>query len=342
VNSRNGHDWAPSELQQLLLRAALLDGRPALEAWAASRERTSDVQTLEVASYRLLPLLYRNLLDLAAEDPLMDRLKGVYRYSWYCNQRLFHSAAKIIELLEGWGVPTMVVKGGALAPLHYRDIGARPMDDVDILVPLNRVRETVEMLEREGWTRDMDIPFEYVLRTRHSWGFRHSSGLEFDLHWHSTWLPGPPGETLWEDAVPLVLGEAETRALDPAHQLIQVCGHGISFFAPAAHWVPDAVVLIRSGIDWDRLIQLAREREVTAMLAYALAHVRDEFQAAIPPSVLDELEASPRTRSERWAQRVIVNRPRHGGHYVAEWDRYRRQARLEGTREPPVTGSGYH
>jgi len=70
----------------------------------------------------------------------MGMLTGAYRRSWYRNQFLFDAAAKLIDQLAAAGVPVLVIKGAALCTLHYRDIGARPMDDVDMLVAPEHAR----------------------------------------------------------------------------------------------------------------------------------------------------------------------------------------------------------
>jgi len=50
----------PSPVEQLLLRAALLDGEEAITAWQAWITAV-DLSNVNPGSYRLLPLLYDNL-----------------------------------------------------------------------------------------------------------------------------------------------------------------------------------------------------------------------------------------------------------------------------------------
>jgi hypothetical protein len=77
VNNEPGC-W-PNRDQELLLRAALLNGEPALEAWNEWR-RTVNVDVVDYGSHRMIPQLYRNMQRLGVNDSLMERLKGVYRY----------------------------------------------------------------------------------------------------------------------------------------------------------------------------------------------------------------------------------------------------------------------
>ena len=67
--------------QLLLLRAALGSGDEALASWSAWKERVG-LDRAEAASQRLLPLVYRNLVRLGADDPELPKLKGLPLVMW--------------------------------------------------------------------------------------------------------------------------------------------------------------------------------------------------------------------------------------------------------------------
>src|SRR5947207_6928619 len=89
---------SPADLEQLLLRAALLDGDAALDAWESARALPRHIDD---APYRVLPQLYRNLSALGVEDPEMVRLKGVYRHCWTSNQTRLAAAQRALDALRG-------------------------------------------------------------------------------------------------------------------------------------------------------------------------------------------------------------------------------------------------
>src|SRR5215469_14327441 len=74
----------PTPLQELLLRAAVMRGPVAVEAWGKWKH-TVNIEAVDFGSHRMLPLLYRNLLRHGISDPLLARLKSAYRYYWYQN-----------------------------------------------------------------------------------------------------------------------------------------------------------------------------------------------------------------------------------------------------------------
>jgi len=100
VNNEPGC-W-PNQAQELLLRAALLQGEPALEAWNEWR-RSVNLDVIDYGSHRMVPQLYRNLQRLGVKDPLMDRLKGVYRYYLYKNEILLHRIGTLLAAFEDAG-----------------------------------------------------------------------------------------------------------------------------------------------------------------------------------------------------------------------------------------------
>ena len=116
VNNESG-SW-PTQNQELLLRAALLKGDAALKAWHEWK-RSVDIEVLDFGSHRMIPKLYRNLLDHGVRDPLMDRFKSVYRYYLYKNEILLHHTTAALKSFRDADIATMLLKGSALISLYY-------------------------------------------------------------------------------------------------------------------------------------------------------------------------------------------------------------------------------
>lgn len=329
--SRPSGCW-PTPRERLLLEAALLEGDAARLAWERWKS-IDDLDELDAGAQRLLPLLYRRLVALGVDDPALPRLKGVYRRSWYHNQRLFHRVGAALGDLEAAGVPTMVLKGAALSVLHYRDPGARPMEDADVLVPMERAAEAIAVLRESGWSPQSRQP-ERLIGVRHAEPLEDEEGLSIDLHWTALSQPSRD-EALWAASVPAQVGGAPTRALRPADQLLHVCLHGAAWEGAArasaqavshVRWVADAVTVLRSepDLDWGRCLEQARTRRLTVALAEMLTYLRDGFVPSVPAAVIEALEATPTSRFERAAQRAAMRSPTVLRTLVIERDRYRR------------------
>ncbi|NHZ85957.1 MAG: hypothetical protein GWP19_08760, partial [Planctomycetia bacterium] len=136
----------PTIKQELLLKAALLDGYSALEAWKELKIKLN-IDQLDRGSFRLLPLLNRNLKNLGVDDKIMNEFKAVHRSSWYNNQILFHLTAKLLDLFHKNNIKTMVIKGAAVAIKYYQDIGLRPINDFDVLVKPDQALHAIHLLQ---------------------------------------------------------------------------------------------------------------------------------------------------------------------------------------------------
>jgi len=238
--------WPTAE-QILLLHAALdQEAEAAIAAWEKWR-RAVDFENLDYGSHRLLPLLHRNLVHVrAAPHPWLGRMKGLHRHSWVRNQRLFASvAALILDLRDELGTPVMLLKGAALAMHAYPDPGLRPMDDCDLLVPMEAVPGALALLERRGWRahgwgdtgRPMTEMTAYRRRVAHSQGFLSSEAdpswkpVALDLHWRTLLNAGNDAElnaNLWGRAITVSLPDGTPVLIPDSTDLLgQICIHGL-------------------------------------------------------------------------------------------------------------------
>jgi hypothetical protein len=225
----------------------------------------------------------------------------------------------------------MVLKGASLSLLAYGSPGVRPMDDVDVLVPIERRIDAVEVMRKAGW-RPEKADVEAWARVHHSIGIDGPQGGNMDLHWFSLWQPARD-EPLWRKAVPLELSGVPTLAPCPADQLLLVCVHGTPWSPlPPFRWIADAAAVIRSagdGLDWDRLVSEAGRRQLTVASAAALGYLREEFDLAVPVAVLDRLRAALASRHERAAFRAACQPDSPLRTLRMAWDRYRRLRDLD-------------
>ncbi|MEA2450419.1 MAG: hypothetical protein QOG63_2351 [Thermoleophilaceae bacterium] len=328
------HAWYPSPDQELLLRAALLPGEAAERAWVQWREAHWDEQ-FDPGSFRLLPLVYRNLATLGSDDAWLGRLKGIYRRAWFLNQSLLHWGAGVVGRLEAAGVPTLLLKGAGLSLAHYRDLGVRPMDDLDVAVPLDRRRAAIDELLAAGLRAESPFTDEQLAYV-HAEEFAGPDGRRLDLHWSVLWRPGAD-DGLWHESVPVELHGTATRTLSPTDHLFHACDHGV-YWSPIhpLRWVADVHVILRSGaIDWERLVQRALDREATLSVEQALRYMHERFGADLPDGLLSRLARERVRPLRRVAHRVAglpPSRTRSVGMVALYLDMYRAGARVAGGR----------
>jgi hypothetical protein len=302
----------PTPAQALLLRAAVVPGPGALAAWDAWKADHDLIETeLDHGSFRLLALVYKNLLAQGADEPLMPRLKGIYRYWWCSNQRLFYRAAAVIRGLEKAGIPTVVLKGAAASIAYYQDLGVRPMGDIDLLVPLDRAAEAVAHLGRHGW-RPARPRVADLIRYQHSVQMVHETGEALDLHWHvlAECVHPSSDDGFWKRAVPIRILDAPTLALGPTDSLLHAIVHGMRWNAePTVRWVADAMAILHSSqdaIDWKVLEAEARRQRVLLRLTRGLEYLSRNMGARIPDLVLERLRTRRPAVLESMESRVLA------------------------------------
>ncbi|MBW2232628.1 MAG: nucleotidyltransferase family protein, partial [Deltaproteobacteria bacterium] len=111
--------FSPSPLETHLLRAALLEGEAADEAYRCWRGEV-DLEAIDPASHPILPLLFRNLEARNIQDDASGILRSAYLNALYRNRLILHRGSGVLAALRERGVSPVVLKGGALLELYYR------------------------------------------------------------------------------------------------------------------------------------------------------------------------------------------------------------------------------
>ena len=310
VNNEAGC-W-PTPDQELLLRAALLPREPALESWDEWRRKVN-IDVIDYGSHRMIPQLYRNLQRHGVRDPLMDRLKGVYRYYLYKNELLMHRVGTLLAAFKDAGIETMVLKGAALIPLYYRESGLRPMLDADVLVHEHQAEQAMELLTRLGWKSARFTQPQMRIPIVHSTPFEDGGGRQVDLHWHLFWecFNANDDDDYWENAIPIQVGGAQTLALSPTDQLLHTCWHGARWNeVPPIRWVADAMSILGASvaeIEWPSLVKKAQRHRIVLPVRDSLEYLKKTFAAPVPDTVLKSLSAVRISNLERENYEVTLS-----------------------------------
>jgi Uncharacterised nucleotidyltransferase len=325
----------PAPLHELLLKAALLPRDEAIRAWEDWR-LSADIDRLDAGSYRLLPLLYRNLRAHAIDDPAIKKLKGIYRHTWSKNQLRMRHMADTLRFFDEAGIETLILKGAPLILLYYRDHGLRPMNDVDVLIRPGCALAAVNLLRNLGW-RHCDrwprIFHESYISVGHASAFEDPDGRQFDLHWHV--LPEccrtDADDDFWSAAIPTTIHGVKTSTLNSADHLLHVCVHGTRWDPiPPFRWVADAAVITASEpqLDWSRLVDAAARHRLVWPVREALGYLRDTFHIPVPNSTLEDLRSIRSSRIEYFEYRYKARNYERKmfGYLPVHWFHYLRLA----------------
>jgi hypothetical protein len=337
---RDYYDWRPSPSQELLLKAALRQGRQCQLAWEALSP-TLDLGRLDQGSRRLLPLLYQNLRVERIALPAAAQFKRLYLDTWAKNKFLFARISPVLQEFHAAGINTLVLKGVALVVRYYKDFGLRPMSDFDLLVPTEQAGAAIALLRRLDWTPELETPDKSLgtyLSVNYALSFSNPARVDIDLHWHAFSECRAPAadQDFWAGAVTIQVGGVRTLCLNATDELFHTCIHGARWNKmPPIRWVADALTILNSGeaIDWHRLGQQASQRRLTLPLKDTLSYLEERFAAPIPSEFVDDLNQSPVSRMEVNEYRARTRRPGWSSYIPFLWAYYPRFA-LDTGRSP--------
>ena len=322
----------PTEYQELLLKAALLHGNEAMDAWAGWRNAV-DLDNIDHESQMLLPLLYRNLSSLGLKDPNMNRYQGVQRKAWAKNHVVFHEIGILLRKFRDVGIKTMLLKGSAMIILYYKDYGLRPMGDIDILVPVEKAKEVIQILFNQGWRIQKNsgptFTEEYpaLIGENH---FENTQGLLLDVHWHLLEECAYAGadDDFWMESVEAnIHGDLTVNVLNPTDQFFHVVVHAMRWNSqPLVLWAADAMMILNNehAIDWKRIISQAKSRRLILPVKNGTTYLHDLLGAPIPDHVLNEIQKIPISLFEYHEFRFKNHSWKLFEGLVGTWFRYRR------------------
>ncbi len=327
----------PSRRQELLLKAALLDSDEAVEMW---RQWVSlvDFRDLQINSRFILPLAYHNLLRRRAEiEPsALQYLRKLYLNTHGQNVKRFRLLPRLVESFDKAGLQTTLLKGSALMLLYYKKFGLRPMSDLDILIPAEKLDTALDLLRNLGWRPKPRAPERLTksyFKTVHGYEFINHDGQSLDLHWHvlHECRYSEADDDLWQGAATLDYKGVCVYTLNPAVQLLHICVQGARCEGVTyLRWAADAVTVMRNAendIDWNRLVYLSKKHMLILPLRDVLTYINERLGIAVPHAVLEELHNAPVTRLKTFEYHYKRQRFDHKllGYWPIWWFDFSRQ-----------------
>ena len=297
-----GSFW-PTPRQLLILRAISADDAEAGEAWEQLRPRL-ELERLELGSFELMPLLFRRLEDIAPADPLLAKLAGIYRKTWYTNQLELSRVVPALAALVEAGAAPLVVNGWELVVAYYRDRGVRAVRGLEVLVSPSRADAAEHVLRSAGWQGASPGGTRLPRRAQSTRLMRDGAVCVLHRELFDDFAQAAAATVCaGEGAVAVRLDGVEVRMLAPADEFLSICLSGARARSwPDVRWLADALQISRTAsLDWQRVVSQARLLGASLRLESALLYLRDSLSHGVPPEVLSEIARGEANRRERMA-----------------------------------------
>ncbi|MCK4732459.1 MAG: nucleotidyltransferase family protein, partial [Methanophagales archaeon] len=257
------------------------------------------------------PLLYWNLsrIDDGEYVPaeVMTKLRIVYYKNIAWNMLRYDELSKILIAFNDAEIDVIVLKGAFLAETIYKNIGLRPMSDIDILVrreDLQKVKKELVQLGYAGiiyptkWHEKLYTQWQTELKEEIQFN-KHDKNVRIDVHWNVQ-PPVIPFQIdinkFWENAQPVKIAGVETLMLAPEDLLQHLCLHldkHINSGAIPFRWYCDIAEVIRhyeGKINWKYLVQNSKNYGIEEPIYQSLYFVNKYLGAFVPKDVLETIK----------------------------------------------------
>ena len=241
--------WDDPQLH--LIRACLSQDAETFSRHASSWDRAVDIDDIDAASMRLIPLYFKVAQSLGVKIKNAGLCRGVYLKSWYVYKT--QGSMPLSTLLEALGnCEAVFLKGVALRSTVYRqDPPTRPADDIDLLVLPSEANAVIETLLARGFRPVANLSIKTFTSLRNGVNLANGN-VNVDVHWSIVPICLDPEylSRIWNRAQESAHG---LRVLSDTDNLIHalIHGYGANSIAPI-RWVVDATLLIRNGqVDWE-------------------------------------------------------------------------------------------
>jgi len=279
-----------------------------------SNDLDMDRLTRRAALEGLGGFLYKNLLKAGLLESVSPRhqqkLYTLYYLTVRNNLRLMHALNIILDSLNREGIDIVLLQGMALLQETYRDVGLRPMKDIDLWVMPKDYQVLVDTLLRQGFARDPLYPNT----------FRKGETV-LDVHTHILWadriksrahLLTPSQEDIFCQAVAVNVDGRKALRLNPQDQFLYLGLHALKHNFERLIWLVDMKSLVGdwTTADWAALMERAEALGHQITLRYLLYLQKHIFDVRLPDGMsafLDDWQ--PRFWEKRMLHRRINGRP---------------------------------
>ncbi|BAQ64669.1 nucleotidyltransferase family protein [Geminocystis sp. NIES-3709] len=283
------HQFWPTHEQQLLLKASLLKGEKAINAY---REWINlvDIDTLDSESNSLLGLLYRNLIDNKIESQHLPRLKGINRYNWTKNQLFISSFFKIAQVFADFKIDFICFDDLALVSNDYQDYGNKIIKNIGILIKEKNLEKANKILLNLGWQTQNN----QVLHNELMWKNDQQQLLCLKYRIFTVEPQEYINEQLWLNTTEQNIAKIPTKILNSVDRFLISClKANQNYNRLSATKITDAMMIIKNHCNWVDLVNKTQRYELIIPVRNMLCFLSNILEVKIPDWVLSSLFKMP-------------------------------------------------
>ena len=256
----------------------------------------------EARKQGVAPILYPYVVSLEKNSdfklPSRDSLYQSYLTNAVRNTLILSEAEWLLTNLQNAGIAAAGLKGIYLLENVYGDIGARTMNDIDLLVKKSDLAACLQVLLGSGCQHTSYFNLEDEnIDTKHVPPMKTPGGVLLEIHWTLLEEDEPfsiDAAALWERVMPVKIANVDALALGVEDLILHLCMH-LSYqhyLQLGLRGLLDVAMVIhkfREKIDWQALVNLAKSWGIERVTALTLKLVETQLNIPVPPEVIDSL-----------------------------------------------------
>lgn len=233
---------------------------------------------------------------------ILDLLHNIYLQNSYKNIKFTGELLRLIKRFENKNIPVISFKGPVLAQLNYNNLGMREFEDLDLLIPEDRVILVDSLLKDQGYLPQFQLTNEQLniyFKIRSELIYYHpQKEITIDLHW--CLLPryfsfSDQTETIWQNNQEISLNNHQINTLNNEINLLFLCSHASKHDWLYLCWFVDLAVFINNNadLDWDFIINQSGHIATRKMLFLGLYLTYDLFNISLPEEIIKNIKKEP-------------------------------------------------
>jgi hypothetical protein len=250
-----------------------------------------DAWGVSAAQQGIAPLLYFRLKQIEIESIIPNQVFHELRQEYHQNAarslRLLHELNNITKTLNEQDIPVMPLKGAFLAFHVYENPALRVMSDIDILIPITKIKYAVNILNQLGYSNTGN-PWEEA--AHHIVLSSEKGFFQIEVHWEFATIandPVFPADLLWSRASQRKDMGIKILTISPEDLLIHICQHAAiaHLFAQGIRALCDVDLLIRKNhqtLDWVYISSQASTYKLGHAVALTLRLCKQFLNTPLP------------------------------------------------------------
>lgn len=218
-----------------------------------------------------------------------SQLSAKYYYNLTSNIHLLDEFYDVLKRLQKKGVEVIALKGILLIEKVYKNIGLRPMSDVDVLVRKEAIPQVMKEMSDSG----------YRITPHGHLGYLKDGEFPavIDFHW-DIWFPET--DDVWKRCKMAMINNIPVKSLDNEDALIYIATHqSINHGMHKLIWLCDIhefIRVYRDSIDWQEFIKRVKGYGIEIPIYYTLLYTKELLLITeIPSDVLSVLRPNKST-----------------------------------------------